>query len=698
MAKTDVKSTDGYIATHPEDVQAVLQRVPLTIRKAVPDAEEVVSYQIPAYKLQGVAMDLHVRRLSNLQSLVDATWAGSDFIQCVRELFSACRSFAGRLRQSLAKVDELLPLTIHKVATGTQVLDWTLPKKGNTRDACIKDAADRRIADTQQCNLHVVNYSAPITVRVVKPAPFASSLVAGPPDRISYGTTGHTESGEFCISNRQLQSFSDTDNFVNAIREDDAFTYGEYVHPGQEEGDHPQSFSFRGRSLLLTLLILWSLVQPAKAPTLAGEVNISDGDTNKLGSNAVQLFEIDSLEGRPIGERDRRSYDCEKREIVGMDVCGRALGVYTKAYTHLQKTKARHVWTLASANYPDRCATNQVAAEVAFDNGIGPSVSQNGPSNSSPSSQSGLVELTHSTTAIHTSYDGQVVENLDLHVASGDAITVTNDNVTIRNCRIYHEGGDGIFLNGASNVTIENCEIINLFPPAANGPETSPLINNIFAYASPRLTVDHVTVRDGSSGMYLLESPGATISNVEGYNFRGPMPRGQFVQFDKSGNSSLTNFYVYHDPAHSHPADNVSVYYSPDVTISNGLIDGNNSTDGVGVMFEGNSGGGKVSHVDAVHMGNGAFSSYSPNVTFDYTRSFDNIATDQGRGLPLSNALIWNVSNTGISIQHSTYTHPGNPNNIWWVDSHYKAVAIDVRQDSNATPMQHPITNRFEWN
>jgi hypothetical protein len=97
-------------------------------------------------------------------------------------------------------------------------------------------------------------------------------------------------------------------------------------------------------------------------------------------------------------------------------------------------------------------------------------------------------------------------------------------------------------------------------------------------------------------------------------------------------------------------------------------------------------------------MGNGAFSSYSPNVTFDYTRSFDNIATDQGRGLPLSNALIWNVSNTGISIQHSTYTHPGNPNNIWWVDSHYKAVAIDVRQDSNATPMQHPVTNRFEWN
>jgi uncharacterized protein YdhG (YjbR/CyaY superfamily) len=53
MAKTDFKSVDEYIATHPEDVQTILQRVRSTIRKAVPGAEEVISYQIPAYKLHG---------------------------------------------------------------------------------------------------------------------------------------------------------------------------------------------------------------------------------------------------------------------------------------------------------------------------------------------------------------------------------------------------------------------------------------------------------------------------------------------------------------------------------------------------------------------------------------------------------------------------------------------------------------------
>ena len=53
MANTDFKSVDQYIATFPEDVQAILQRVRRTIRKAVPSADEVISYQIPAYTLRG---------------------------------------------------------------------------------------------------------------------------------------------------------------------------------------------------------------------------------------------------------------------------------------------------------------------------------------------------------------------------------------------------------------------------------------------------------------------------------------------------------------------------------------------------------------------------------------------------------------------------------------------------------------------
>jgi uncharacterized protein YdhG (YjbR/CyaY superfamily) len=44
MAKTDVKSVDEYIGSQPEAVRGVLERVRRTIRKAVPGAEEVISY------------------------------------------------------------------------------------------------------------------------------------------------------------------------------------------------------------------------------------------------------------------------------------------------------------------------------------------------------------------------------------------------------------------------------------------------------------------------------------------------------------------------------------------------------------------------------------------------------------------------------------------------------------------------------
>jgi hypothetical protein len=53
MARTDVKSVDDYIAAQPAEVRPVLEQVRAAIRKAIPKAEEVISYQIPAYKLDG---------------------------------------------------------------------------------------------------------------------------------------------------------------------------------------------------------------------------------------------------------------------------------------------------------------------------------------------------------------------------------------------------------------------------------------------------------------------------------------------------------------------------------------------------------------------------------------------------------------------------------------------------------------------
>ena len=53
MPTNDLRTVDQYIAVQPKPTQAVLSRVRQTIREALPEAKEVISYKIPAYKLQG---------------------------------------------------------------------------------------------------------------------------------------------------------------------------------------------------------------------------------------------------------------------------------------------------------------------------------------------------------------------------------------------------------------------------------------------------------------------------------------------------------------------------------------------------------------------------------------------------------------------------------------------------------------------
>ena len=53
MASSNYTTVDEYIAAQPEESQAVLQHVRRAIRKALPNAVEVISYQVPTYKING---------------------------------------------------------------------------------------------------------------------------------------------------------------------------------------------------------------------------------------------------------------------------------------------------------------------------------------------------------------------------------------------------------------------------------------------------------------------------------------------------------------------------------------------------------------------------------------------------------------------------------------------------------------------
>jgi len=51
--QTTPRTIDEYIAAYSPAVQSILQRIRVTIRKAAPDAEEKISYQLPAFTLNG---------------------------------------------------------------------------------------------------------------------------------------------------------------------------------------------------------------------------------------------------------------------------------------------------------------------------------------------------------------------------------------------------------------------------------------------------------------------------------------------------------------------------------------------------------------------------------------------------------------------------------------------------------------------
>lgn len=51
MAKTDYKTIDQYHEAFPEEVQVRMQEIRGLVHSVAPEAEEVISYQIPAFKI-----------------------------------------------------------------------------------------------------------------------------------------------------------------------------------------------------------------------------------------------------------------------------------------------------------------------------------------------------------------------------------------------------------------------------------------------------------------------------------------------------------------------------------------------------------------------------------------------------------------------------------------------------------------------
>ena len=167
--------------------------------------------------------------------------AGAKIHALMRELFPICRSISGDgVRRTFELVSRHVPLELTEVPTGTEVLDWAVPREWNIREAWIADPSGRRIVDFQDSNLHVLNYSAPIRARLpldeLREHLFVHQTHE---DWIPYRTSYYTENWGFCLSRRQLDALPDGEYEVciDSSLEDGSLTYAEAIVPGELEDE-----------------------------------------------------------------------------------------------------------------------------------------------------------------------------------------------------------------------------------------------------------------------------------------------------------------------------------------------------------------------------------------------------------------------------------------------------------------------------
>ncbi|WP_245975607.1 DUF4910 domain-containing protein [Amycolatopsis palatopharyngis] len=155
----------------------------------------------------------------------------------VRRLYPLCRSITGDgVRRTLDIVSEQIPLRVHEVPTGTPVLDWTVPREWNIRDAYIADGAGNRVVDFAESSLHVVSYSVPVsaTMTLQQLRPHLHTLPEHP-SWIPYRTSYYAPDWGFCLAQNTLDAMpeGDYDVHIDSTLAEGLLTYGEYVVPGQ---------------------------------------------------------------------------------------------------------------------------------------------------------------------------------------------------------------------------------------------------------------------------------------------------------------------------------------------------------------------------------------------------------------------------------------------------------------------------------
>lgn len=177
--------------------------------------------------------------LALLKPYADPERIGEEAYALAARLFPLPRSLTGDgVRQTLELLRSYIPLEVREVESGTEILDWKIPREWKFRRAYIRHADGRIIVDTATSNLHVLGYSTAVNARLTlsELKPHLFSLPAQP-DLVPYRTSYYAENWGFCMRHQTVLELDEGpyDVVIDAEHVDGFLTYGELLIPGASE-------------------------------------------------------------------------------------------------------------------------------------------------------------------------------------------------------------------------------------------------------------------------------------------------------------------------------------------------------------------------------------------------------------------------------------------------------------------------------
>lgn len=155
------------------------------------------------------------------------------------ELWPIPRSLTGPgTEQTLEILSREMPLEIERFESGTQVFDWVVPPEWHFRRGRLIGPSGKVICDTNDSNLHIVNYSEPVDTELGL-SELQQHLHSLPklPDAVPYVTSYYKRNWGFCISHRQRESLQE--GTYRAVIEtafvDGTLPIGYAILPGESE-------------------------------------------------------------------------------------------------------------------------------------------------------------------------------------------------------------------------------------------------------------------------------------------------------------------------------------------------------------------------------------------------------------------------------------------------------------------------------